>query len=230
MTNDFCNVLAMVGSVGTTTVAIFSKNICIAQISIPGKTCSRDLVGTIDLVLQQANLKLSDVDLISCETGPGSFTGLRILIVTANALGFANGIPLVGKNSLRLIFDSVKDVVVEADFIIPAINAYSGQIYCSLFDAKTRDAVLEDLCVGIAKLPEILKNVSPQRRLVFAGELCEQVETAIFQSLPNREIVFVEPENDKVIQHLATKISFDVEGSLRPLYIKANFGSVLSLD
>lgn len=39
----------------------------------------------------------SGFDGIEVETGPGSFTGLRVGVTVANALGFALGIPVNGK-------------------------------------------------------------------------------------------------------------------------------------
>lgn len=38
-----------------------------------------------------------DVKAIEVETGPGSFTGLRVGVAVANALGYSLGIPVNGK-------------------------------------------------------------------------------------------------------------------------------------
>ena len=53
----------------------------------------------IDALLKKHKLSLKDIDEISVETGPGSFTGLRVGVSIANALGYAlnisvNGMPL----------------------------------------------------------------------------------------------------------------------------------------
>lgn len=53
----------------------------------------------IDALLKKYKLKLTDIDTIRVETGPGSFTGLRVGVSIANALGYAlnisvNGMPL----------------------------------------------------------------------------------------------------------------------------------------
>lgn len=40
---------------------------------------------------------LKDVEAIEVETGPGSFTGIRVGVAVANALGFTLNIPVNGK-------------------------------------------------------------------------------------------------------------------------------------
>lgn len=52
----------------------------------------------IEKVLKEAGLKIRDISEIKVETGPGSFTGLRVGISIANALSFAGLIKVNGKN------------------------------------------------------------------------------------------------------------------------------------
>lgn len=51
----------------------------------------------IEKVLQKNKLDLTDLNEIKVKRGPGSFTGLRVGIAVANALGFALDIPVNGK-------------------------------------------------------------------------------------------------------------------------------------
>ncbi len=60
-----------------------------------GRTLARDLPGEIDQLIDG---KYNDLTGIIAFQGPGSFTGLRIGITTANALAYANQIPIVGTN------------------------------------------------------------------------------------------------------------------------------------
>ncbi len=54
------------------------------------------LLPEIDKLLLENNLKLKDIKEIEVNNEGGTFTSLRIGIVTANALGFALGIPVKG--------------------------------------------------------------------------------------------------------------------------------------
>lgn len=51
----------------------------------------------LDKLLKREKVKLKDIDSIKVNTGPGSFTGLRVGVAIANALGFALNIPINGK-------------------------------------------------------------------------------------------------------------------------------------
>lgn len=61
-----------------------------------GKQKAQVVLPMIDALLRKHKLKLTDIGQIRVETGPGSFTGLRVGISIANALGFALNIPVNG--------------------------------------------------------------------------------------------------------------------------------------
>ncbi|MCK4553386.1 hypothetical protein KAU19_00280 [Candidatus Parcubacteria bacterium] len=52
------------------------------------------LLPMIDKMLAQNNLKIKDIQKIKVANVDGSFTALRIGVVTANALGYALGVPV----------------------------------------------------------------------------------------------------------------------------------------
>ena len=67
------------------------------------QNASQKLLPFIDTVLKnlpaQAGKKtLKDITEIKVNTGPGSFTGLRVGVAVANALGWTLGVPVNGKN------------------------------------------------------------------------------------------------------------------------------------
>lgn len=58
---------------------------------------SQVLLPLIEKILKLNKLEFGDLKEIEVETGPGSFTGLRVGVSVANALGFSLGIPVNGK-------------------------------------------------------------------------------------------------------------------------------------
>lgn len=58
---------------------------------------SQVLLNLIQECLDEATLELNDLEEILVATGPGSFTGLRVGVAVANALGYSLNIPVNGK-------------------------------------------------------------------------------------------------------------------------------------
>lgn len=55
------------------------------------------LHGKIATLLQKIGKDWSDIEGLVCYKGPGSFTGLRIGISLANAMAYANQVPIAGE-------------------------------------------------------------------------------------------------------------------------------------
>lgn len=53
----------------------------------------------IQELLEKYDLVLKNIEAIEVNPGPGSFTGVRVGVSIANALGFALGIPVNGKKT-----------------------------------------------------------------------------------------------------------------------------------
>lgn len=64
---------------------------------ISSKQKSQDLLGLIVNLLSAKKFSLSDITSIEINSGPGSFTGLRIGLSVANVLGWFLEVPVNGK-------------------------------------------------------------------------------------------------------------------------------------
>lgn len=58
---------------------------------------SQNVLQLIDKLLKEKKFKLKDIKEVEVKIGPGSFTGLRVGISVANALGYSLKIPVNGK-------------------------------------------------------------------------------------------------------------------------------------
>ena len=58
---------------------------------------SQVLLPLIEKILAEEKKDFKDLEAIEVETGPGSFTGLKVGAAVANSLAFALGIPVNGK-------------------------------------------------------------------------------------------------------------------------------------
>jgi tRNA threonylcarbamoyladenosine biosynthesis protein TsaB len=61
------------------------------------KDKSQKLLPFINKLLKSKNKTINDITEIEVNTGPGSFTGLRVGVSIANTLGWVLGIPVNGK-------------------------------------------------------------------------------------------------------------------------------------
>jgi tRNA threonylcarbamoyladenosine biosynthesis protein TsaB len=78
-------------------------------------TAHRELAETIHKklsnLLTQLNKSIDNIEGIVCFKGPGSFTGLRIGLTVANALVYAQGIPVVAKSNSNWIEEGIRDLL-----------------------------------------------------------------------------------------------------------------------
>ena len=68
-----------------------------------------------DELLTRNNLTVSDIEYVSSVTGPGSFTGIRIGVSTANALSYGGGAELVDVNAFEAMAYGIKDALCLID-------------------------------------------------------------------------------------------------------------------
>jgi tRNA threonylcarbamoyladenosine biosynthesis protein TsaB len=88
------------------------------------------LLPRIAAALVQAQLTLSEIELIAVGIGPGSFTGLRVGLATAKGLALATGIPLCGVSSLRVL---ARGVAARAEIVLAALDAGKGEVFGALY-------------------------------------------------------------------------------------------------
>jgi len=90
------------------------------------------LTPTIKQVIASAEIELADLSRIIVGVGPGPFTGLRVGIATARALGLALALPVSGVCSLDLVA-LAQAGVSESDFLA-VIDARRHEVYWASYD------------------------------------------------------------------------------------------------
>jgi tRNA threonylcarbamoyladenosine biosynthesis protein TsaB len=89
-------------------------------------------------LLSRAGLGWGEIDRIAVGVGPGTFTGLRIGIATARALGRARAIPLVGISTLESLAVAATDAAETGhalppgvDAVLAVIDARRGEVFAA---------------------------------------------------------------------------------------------------
>lgn len=91
-------------------------------------------------VLREVGWRPADLRLIAVVVGPGSFTGLRVGVVTAKTLAYAVGAACVGLGSLETIAAQAPDDVAAVEV---AIDAGRGEVYSAAFQRAAEGALVE---------------------------------------------------------------------------------------
>lgn len=96
------------------------------------KKHSTFLMITVKRVLEALNWNIGDIDYFACGLGPGSFTGVRIGVAAIKGFAFSLRKPVLGVSTLDILAKNVN----EGTFVVPAIDAKRGLIYCSIYRNK----------------------------------------------------------------------------------------------
>jgi len=79
------------------TVSLKKEGKVVEELSEQNEFGSQVLLPLIEKLLKSQKLDFKDLKGIEVETGPGSFTGIRVGVSVANALGFSLGVLVNGK-------------------------------------------------------------------------------------------------------------------------------------
>jgi tRNA threonylcarbamoyladenosine biosynthesis protein TsaB len=94
---------------------------------------ARELMPAVAEVMERAGLGYPELGAIAVGVGPGTFTGLRIGISTARALGLATGVPVRPVSSLAALAEGI-----DAPQRLPLLDAKRGELFAALFEDGTR--------------------------------------------------------------------------------------------
>ena len=115
-----------------------------------GNASSQLILPQIQALLDEANVKLTDLDGIAFGAGPGAFTGVRIACGVAQGLGFGANIPVVGVNTLLALAEASGE-----EQVIACLDARMGEIYHAAF-IREKDSWNEISATKVCK-PEVCK-------------------------------------------------------------------------
>jgi tRNA threonylcarbamoyladenosine biosynthesis protein TsaB len=120
--------------------AILRNAVVIAErVGDPERTHGERLPTELIRVLDEAGVRIDDVDLFAVAAGPGSFTGLRVGIATAQGLAMARGRRVVPVSTL----DALARAGTNAHRPIAAwMDAQREEIFAALYAPDGRDVLI----------------------------------------------------------------------------------------
>ena len=163
-------------------VAVLKDTTLLKEISQnSGLTHSENLLPMIQNLLSELTIPLKDIDLIVCDKGPGSFTGIRIGVATAKGFSDSLSTPAIGISSLEALAYNVK----EPSVICSIIDAKNDNVYVGVFENTgeqyilRRNFSLENIFNFIDELQ------SKEYPIIFVGDGAIKYKDEILKKIPN---------------------------------------------
>jgi tRNA threonylcarbamoyladenosine biosynthesis protein TsaB len=129
-------ILAFDTATDVATVALAHKG------EVLGERASRAVrvLQDVEVLLEAAGVRSDEVEGIAVGTGPGSYTGLRMGLVTARTLAFSLGVPVAGVSTLDALAAGAPEAV-------PVIDGKRKEVF-TLVEGEPRCVAAEALAVG----------------------------------------------------------------------------------
>lgn len=133
----------------------------------------------LDILLRECGLAPADIKRIACVCGPGSFTGIRLILATAAALRRVLHIPLAGLNFMQALAIRAGQTYLEAKRVGVVTHARRNLVHYQVFSCGPGKALPES-CAPV-------ELVSPDKA---AQRLLDDDTNVIIGSALSRHTVF----------------------------------------
>lgn len=176
-------ILSIDSSAKTASVAVTDGTTLLSECFVnAGLTHSKTLMPMIDNALSQADLKIDNIDAICVNSGPGSFTGIRIGVAAVKGLALASDIPCCGVSTLESIAYNFID---ENAVVCAVMDARCNQVYAAFFDVENGfiTRIHEDYAVLISELATEIAKID--KTVILAGDGAELCYNALKDSVKN---------------------------------------------
>jgi tRNA threonylcarbamoyladenosine biosynthesis protein TsaB len=160
------------------------------------------------------------VDRIAVGLGPGSFTGLRVAVATARALGLSRGLPVNGVCTLDAIGLALAETTDDSMARLAAIDARRGEVFAALY-APGGERLWEPQVYPPPELAERVGALATPPLAAGSGAV------RFRQQLASRGVVV--PENSDPVHRVAARHicaratavpAGEGSGSLAPIYLR----------
>lgn len=133
---DFKPILGLETAFGSVSVCVLDsldfEPIALMQLDLK-RGHAEALVPMLKDVVRSAGLNFSDLGRIAVSIGPGSFTGVRIGLSAARAIGLVAGTEVAGVSTLSAF--AAPFLGSESPRLVSVVEARNGQVYFQCFDS-----------------------------------------------------------------------------------------------
>lgn len=121
------------GRTGEVAIAEDDRFIASARLD-SGRQHARDLIPAVATLFDRAGWSPADVSSVAVSIGPGSYTGLRIGVMTAKALAYATGCELISIPTFHVIAHQAE---IAGDSLEVIADGLKGKLYAQPFSRQS---------------------------------------------------------------------------------------------
>ena len=199
------------------TVAVLENEKCIKEIIVnDARNHSEKIMPVIEQALLESNLTLQNIDLIVCDRGPGSFTGIRIGVGTVLAFKDSLNIPCIGISSLEALAYNINTDGI----ICSLIDAKNNNVYFGVFEKKNNIVTqLEEF--SFKTIDEIIPILQKYNKIIFVGDGSTQYKEFLHSNF-NTSTFSVKNDLSSFSLGLAGLSAYNknINSDLMPLYLR----------
>lgn len=170
-------ILAIDTSSKVCSVALLENDNLIDELDLDdGKTHSENLMPLVDEILKKNNSDIKQVEMIACDVGPGSFTGIRIGVAAMKPIAEVLNIKMASVTSLETLARNVENIK-EDETIVSLIDARNNQVYAGIFDNEynqKEEYMAEDINIVVEKLKKYNNVICAGDGAILHKELLEK--------------------------------------------------------
>jgi tRNA threonylcarbamoyladenosine biosynthesis protein TsaB len=130
---------------------------------------------SIQQLMKEAGLEMSQLDAIAVTTGPGSYTGLRVGLAAVKGLCFALNKPLISVSTLEMMAVATR-LQKDQSLLCPLIDARRMEVFTAVFDQNLTQIIEpKAMIIDENSFSELLTD----KAIIFSGNGCEKVKKII---------------------------------------------------
>lgn len=127
-------ILALDTAMAACSVAVWRDGTVLAARSeAMGRGQAEALVPMMEAVMRAAGVAYADLDRVATTVGPGSFTGMRVCLATARAVGAAAGKPVIGITTTEALAAAVPPEARAGRRVLAAVDSRRADLFLQLF-------------------------------------------------------------------------------------------------
>jgi len=176
------------------------------------------LILLIERALKSINYDYQDIDYLALTNGPGSFTGIRIGLATAEGILISTNIQGLAISNFEMSYYRLQRQVKYFDKAVILLNAYRNQLYYQEFDLAGNKGNYG--LIDINKISNLFTDT--KKKIVCTGSGTSEVYNQIEQNV-NITILprFAKINATQVCKYADEKINKgEVNQDIGPLYIR----------